>query len=129
MALSGWVAVLDAPNGQVVAVRDLGPRPVDVKRALVLPITEVKPALSAGQEYGNPTITHDGDTATRTWPVLTSKTDAERDQLQINSQLAASGDPLRGLALYVFGLAKGTITVNPALTKAQFVNAVVALMR
>ena len=49
--------------------------------------------------------------------------------MQINSQLAASGDPLRGLALYVFGLAKGTITVNPALTKAQFVNAVVALMR
>lgn len=129
--LSGFVAVLDAPGAaaNIIDVRNLGPKMTAVKRALVLPITEVKPALLAGQEYGTPTFTHDGVTATRTWPVVTSKTPAERDLDNLNAELLADGSAFKGLASYVFGLAKGTIAVNPSLTRAQFATAVRNLMR
>jgi hypothetical protein len=129
--LSGWVAILSAPGAgaQIIETRDLGLKPVAVKPGLVIPVVEQKPALSAGQEYGKPTIAHDGVTATRTWPVQAAKTPAELDQDALNAELLADGSIVRGLALYVFGLAKGTIPVNSALTKVQFAAAIRALMR
>lgn len=130
-SLSGWVVILEAPGpgAAIKEIRNLGKNPVEVKRSLVLPIVEVKPALAAGEEYGQPTITHDGVTATRTWPVQTAKTGTDFDQDALNQELTAPGSVMRGLALYVFRLAKGTIPINSSLTLAQFTSTVRSLMR
>lgn len=47
----------------------------------------------------------------------------------LNAALIEPGSILRALAFVVFGIAKGTIPVNPSLTQAQFKALVKAQMR
>lgn len=132
--LSGWVVVLVAPGGPGAAIKDirnLGSNPVAVKPNLVIPVAEVKPTLSTGQEYGIPTITHDGITATRTWPVVTSKLPSDFDQDALNAELTAEGSIVRGLALVLLDEVNALRTQAglPTRTVAQLKNAIRAKMR
>ena len=131
--LSGWVVVLASPGAGAAIKRIdyLGTNPVSVKGSIVLPIVEVKPPLNAGEEYGQPTITHDGITATRTWPVTVSKTDTDLDADTLNSELLASGSVFRGLMSVVLDEINLLRTKAGLATRsmAQFKNAIQAKMR
>jgi hypothetical protein len=51
------------------------------------------------------------------------------DTDELNRVLAQEGSVVRALSEIVFGLAKGTITVTPSLTKQAFVTMLRAKMR
>lgn len=68
--LSGLVAILDV-NGQPTGeVRDLGPKPIQVRPGRVVPVDDVKPELRAGEEYGSPTLVIVDGRAVRTYPAI-----------------------------------------------------------
>lgn len=51
------------------------------------------------------------------------------DQGTLNRMLIEEGSVVRGLAEIVFGVVKGTIPVNPSITKQQFINLLKSKMR
>lgn len=128
--LSGVVAVLSVDGLTVIDVRDLGPRPVDVKPGRVLPLVESKPVLTAGQDYGVPTFTIAAEKVTRTWPVVTIEY-ASLDQAALNAALMEQGSVVRALGLVMFAeinklrVAGG----SAAYTMPQFLAALKAQMR
>lgn len=128
MILTGIVAVLNPALDTVVSVQDLGPQGTSVKPGRVLPLIENQPALGADQVYGTPTFSIGASSVTRNWPVVTLDTSAI-DTASLNATLIENGSVLRGLALVVFGISKGTIAIDPNRTQAQFVALVKAKMR
>ena len=63
------------------------------------------------------------------WAARRVPTNDETDQEELNRALAAEGNVARALAELLFGVIKGTIPVNPALTKPLFVAMLKAKMR
>lgn len=69
-------------------------------------------------------------TGNKPTPYMASVIDfSQIDTDTLNSALIDPGSVVRGLALVVFGIAKGTISINPSLTQAQFKAFVKAQMR
>lgn len=132
--LSGRVAILAAPGGAgaaIIEVRDLGPAPVPIKSGRAIPLTDVKPALNAGEGYGDPVLAHNGIAATRTYPVITLPTPPQIDQAALNAELAADGSIVRGLALVMLDEINALRTQAglAVRTQANLKNAIQAKMR
>lgn len=80
MALrSGLVAIVDA--GAVREYRDLGNIPVECKPS-VLPVEDIRPPLSAGDEYGAATVELRADKVVRTFSIISAAAlaDAEKER-------------------------------------------------
>lgn len=67
--LSGLVAILDADGQPTGEVRDLGPKPVQVKPGKVAPLEDARPALAEDEVFGAATVEVVGGKAVRTYSV------------------------------------------------------------
>ena len=67
MELSGIVAILSEDGNSVIEIRNLGPDPVAVKAARVLPLEDNTPDVPEGFHLGEPIYDIQDDKVVRTW--------------------------------------------------------------
>jgi hypothetical protein len=119
--LSGLVAIVQ--DGAVVAVKDLGPTPIDCKPN-AFPLVEVKPSLLEGEQLVGPVYTIGETEVTATYTKLDAAT-------VINNEKTHAIDALEAVILQ--GLFNHenrirTLAGQATITVAQFKNGLKALI-